>query len=191
MTTTEPALKSFESFFFEFRVSFFSSLALSFFPFCSPSPSLFLDSPHFRAGPDRHGPQHAHPCAQQRPVADVRVSGSPASARAPQGNVMQQRDAVADDGRLADDDARRVVYHHAPADPGARMDVDVEDLGDAGLDREGKGAAACFDVRRRRRGVGGGGGGREVSFFSKSPRSFLSLVSSSSKPKTNSPRSHR
>ena len=119
-----------------------------------------------RSGAHGHGPEHAHPRPQERPVADVRVPRAPARPRSSERHVVQQRDAVADDRRLADDDARRVVDHHPSADPRPRVDVDVKDLADAGLDRQGQGAAAC--VKKREENGGGEKGGEKknkVSFF--------------------------
>jgi len=98
--------------------------------------------PDLAPGPDRHGPQNAHAGPEEGAVADVRVPRAPPRSRTAQGDVVEQRNAVADDGGLPDDDARGVVDHHPPADAGSRVDVDVEDLGDAGLDGQGEGAAA-------------------------------------------------
>ena len=62
-------------------------------------------------------------------------------ACATQCDGVEDGDVVADDGGLADDDAGGVVEEDALADDGRGVDVDGEDVGDAGLEGEGKGAS--------------------------------------------------
>jgi len=52
------------------------------------------------------------------------VTLHPVEARAAQGDTLIERHVITDFGRLADDHAGGVVYEHALAEHGSRMDVD-------------------------------------------------------------------
>jgi hypothetical protein len=51
-------------------------------------------------------------------------------ASAAEGDLMEKRYVVLDDGRFTDDDTRSVVDEDAFPDAGGRVDIDGEDLGD-------------------------------------------------------------
>ena len=94
------------------------------------------------AGADPDVAEDGRAGADEHAVADLGVPVAHRLARAAQRDVVEDGDVVAHDGRLPDDDARGVVEQDAPADGGGRVDVDGEDLGDAGLERERQRAAA-------------------------------------------------
>ena len=73
-------------------------------------------------------------------------------AAAAKRHAMQQRAMIADDGRLADDDARCMVEHQAFADPRGRMDIDREDARALALEIESE-ILPPFDPQRMGKAV--------------------------------------
>lgn len=65
------------------------------------------------------------------------------------GDVVENGDVVANNSGLADDDAGRVVEEKALTEAGSGVDVDREDIGDAGVESEGKRAARLGPKRVR------------------------------------------
>ena len=63
--------------------------------------------------PHRHRAQDRGPGAQQRAVADGGVPLPQPVAAAAERDVVQHRDVIADDGRLSNHDAGRMVHQHA------------------------------------------------------------------------------
>ena len=93
-------------------------------------------------GPDPHVAEDGGAGADEHAVPDLGVPVAHRLAGPAQRHVVEDGDVVAHHGGLADDDARGVVQQDALPDGGGRVDVDGEDLGDAGLERERQRAAA-------------------------------------------------
>jgi hypothetical protein len=90
-------------------------------------------------GTNFHVTKNGGPCSNQHAIPNL---GVPVTHRLPgpaQGDVVEDGDVVADDGRLTDDDAGGVVEEDSLPDDGGGVDVNGEDVGDAGLEREREG----------------------------------------------------
>lgn len=74
-----------------------------------------------------------------RAVTNLRVAISDGIVNATKGDMMEDGNIVADDGSLVNDDAGGMVEEEVMVEAGGRVDVDHEDVGDAGLEGKGKG----------------------------------------------------
>jgi hypothetical protein len=102
------------------------------------------DGPRSDLGPgsNAHIAEHAGAGADQHPVPDLGVPVAGLLPRAAQRDAVEYRHVVADDGCLADDDARGVVEEDTAPNARAGVDVDPEHLGGAVLEEEQGGGAA-------------------------------------------------
>ena len=96
------------------------------------------------AMPDADVAQHGGVCANHHAVADFRMAVAAFFARTAEGDAVQQRNVVAEDGGFADDDACAVVKHDAAPENGGGMDVYAEHFAGAVLQEIGKRAAVVF-----------------------------------------------
>lgn len=88
--------------------------------------------------PDADIAENGRACADQYAVADFRMAIAAFLASPTQGDLLQNRYIVADDGGFADDDAGGMVEHDAIADRCGRMDVDTEAEGAVAGERQGE-----------------------------------------------------
>src|SRR5690606_17846569 len=91
-----------------------------------------------RAGADLDIAKDLGAGADQHAVADLRMPVGALLAGTAECHAVQDRDIVADDGSLADDEPRRMIEEDAFADPGRRVDIRLENAGGPALQIQGK-----------------------------------------------------
>ena len=96
-----------------------------------------------RPFPDRDVAEHFCAGRKQHAVADLGMAIAAFFAGSAERDVLEDRDVVADDRCLADDDPGCMVDEHPDAEARRRVNVDLEDLRNAALQIGRQLAPAC------------------------------------------------